>query len=106
MSFMNPRFGGGFFYLPGHRMIVQGDIMVKKQYVKVNVDFSLEGVKTPRIIRWPDGREFVIDRIIGQPSRVASIAGGGPGLRYVCEINGKEKYLWFEDPAWFVEAKE
>lgn len=37
--------------------------------------------------------------------RAASLKAGGTGLRYRCLIGGRERYLFFEDPRWFVEQR-
>ena len=35
----------------------------------------------------------------------ASLKAGGAGIRYTCQISGKERYLFLEDQRWFVDAK-
>ena len=47
-----------------------------KVEVMVNADFTLEGVVIPLVIRWEDGREFGIDRVI-DIRRAASLKAGG-----------------------------
>lgn len=32
--------------------------------------------------------------------------GGGMGMRFTCFINGVTTYVYFENPKWFVDAKE
>lgn len=76
--------------------------MIRKTYVAVTVLFDTNGKMTPLSVIWQDGRKFVIDRVLGQ-ERAASIRAGGIGIRYHIRIAGKETYLWYEDPAWFVE---
>lgn len=77
---------------------------MKKTYVAVIAQFSVTGEITPLSITWRDGREFPIDRILGQ-ERAASIRAGGIGMRYHIRIGETETYLWYEEPAWFVEEK-
>lgn len=78
--------------------------MTRKVYVEVTARFDLEGNITPLSICWEDGRTFEIDRVL-DVRRAASTKAGGIGMRYRCRIIGKETFLFFEDPRWFVEAK-
>lgn len=77
--------------------------MVYKVFVEVEARFNVEGDIVPRAIIWEDGRRFPIDKIL-DIRWAASLKGGGQGIRYTVKIGGKEKYLWYEDPKWFVEA--
>lgn len=76
--------------------------------MKVNVSiiacFDSEGKMTPLAVRWEDGRIFHIDCILDE-RRAASLKAGGIGMRYLCRIKGQERYLWYEEPRWFVEGK-
>lgn len=76
-----------------------------KKYVEVAVEFDTDGRMTPTAIKWDDGRTFEITRVV-ECRRAASLKVGGTGLRYLCEIGGNKTFLYFEDPAWFVEEKE
>ncbi len=76
----------------------------KKIIVEVEVRFQTDGKMLPRQITWEDGRHFAIDKIV-DIRRAASLKAGGHGVRYTCRIEGKEKFLFFEDPIWFVEGK-
>lgn len=77
---------------------------MRKVYVKVIAEFNLEGNITPLWILWEDGRKFPIERVL-DVRRAASLKAGGAGLRYTCRIQGKEVYLFYEEPAWFMEGK-
>ena len=78
--------------------------MDTKIFITVNADFNPDGTITPIALKWDDGRIFDIDRILDvRPA--ASLKAGGRGLRYTCKILGKERYLYFENPNWFVEGK-
>lgn len=77
---------------------------MRKVYVKVIAEFNLEGNITPLWILWEDGRKFPIERVL-DVRRAASLKAGGVGLRYTCRIQGKEVYLFYEEPAWFMEGK-
>lgn len=78
---------------------------MSKIYVKVNADFGLDGKIVPQSIVWEDGRTFTVDDVI-DIRRAASLKAGGQGTRYTCMIAGKERYLFYEDPSWFVEGKQ
>ena len=75
-----------------------------KVYVEVTAHFDLEGNITPLSVIWEDGRIFEIDRVL-DARRAASLKAGGVGIRYLCKILGKESYLFYEGPRWFVERK-
>ncbi|WP_080798455.1 hypothetical protein [Arabiibacter massiliensis] len=74
----------------------------RKTYVEVNARVDVDGRVTPLSIVWRDGRTFEIDRVIDSIRR-ASARVGGTGIRYLVTVNGREKYLFFENPRWFVE---
>ncbi len=76
----------------------------QKRYVEVLARFSPDGRILPVEVYWEDGRRFKIDRVI-EARRAASLKVGGTGMRYLCQIGGTRTYLYFEDPAWFVEEK-
>ncbi len=88
-----------------HTKAQKGIIMAKKIYVKVNADFDADGNITPRSVIWEDGHVFEIDRVLSSCRR-ASLKAGGIGIRYTVRIGKRTTYLYFEDPAWFVEGKE
>ena len=76
-----------------------------KKYVEVTAKFDVDGTVVPLEIQWEDGTKFEIDRIL-DIRRAASLKEGGAGIRYICRIRGRVKYLWLEESRWFVEAKE
>lgn len=76
----------------------------QKIFVAVDVRFSPTGQMTPKAIHWSDGRRFPIDEVTDM-RKAASLKAGGRGIRYTCLIEGKQRYLFFEDPRWFVEGK-
>lgn len=76
-----------------------------KQYVAVEARFDEGGGLRPLCIIWEDGRRFTVDRVT-DVRRAASLKAGGTGLRYRCLIGGRERYLYYEDPKWFVETQE
>jgi hypothetical protein len=79
-------------------------LLTRKVYVEVTAHFDLEGNMTPLEILWEDGRRFEIDRVLDR-RRAASLKAGGVGIRYLCRILGRETYLFYEGPRWFVEGK-
>ena len=84
-----------------------------KVYVSVIASFSEDGNLFPRRLRWEDGREYSIEKILDvRPA--AALKAGGQGDRYTVLINGHQSYLFFERNAsmagnnlgrWFVERR-
>ena len=77
--------------------------MKRKVYVAVRADFDTEGRITPVSLTWEDGTVFEIDRVL-DCKKAASQKAGGIGDRFTIRVQGRERYLWFENPRWFVEA--
>ena len=75
-----------------------------KVYVRVRSETDADGNVIPTHIIWQDDRVFPIDRVL-DVRRCASTKAGGLGLRYTVRIAGAQKYLFYEDPRWFVEGK-
>lgn len=74
-----------------------------KTYVEVFARHDRRGNVRPEAIVWEDGRLFEIDRILDiRPA--ASLKAGGRGIRYTCRILGRQRYLFYDDPQWFVES--
>ena len=84
--------------------MVRGIVHRRKTYVQVTARFDEDGEVTPIAVTWADGRVFCIDRVLDR-RRAASLKVGGTGMRYLVEIGGRRTFLYFEDPAWFVEEK-
>lgn len=84
--------------------MVRGIVHRRKTYVQVTARFSEDGEVTPIAVTWSDGRVWRIDRVLDR-RRAASLKVGGTGVRYLVEIGGKRTFLFYEDPAWFVEEK-
>ena len=76
--------------------------MCNKIYVSVELVVDEEGRILPTAIIWEDGHKFGIDKV-KDVRYAASQKAGGIGTRYTCMIMGQERYLYFEDPKWFVE---
>lgn len=78
--------------------------MARKVYVEVTAKFDTEGNITPLSVTWEDGTVYEIDRILDK-CRAASLKAEGIGMRYTCLISGRQSYLYYEEPRWFVEGK-
>lgn len=79
--------------------------MARKVFVEVTAKFDTEGKITPLSLLWEDGTRYEINRVL-DARRAASLKAGGIGIRYTVIIGSKQCYLYFEEPKWFVEAKE
>ncbi len=75
-----------------------------KTYVRVRAETDTDGNIVPTHIIWADDRVFSIDRVLDVRRR-ASTKAGGLGLRFTVRISGKERYLFYENPRWFVESR-
>lgn len=71
--------------------------------VEVDAHFDTQGYLLPRSLTWEDGTVFEIDRVL-ETKKAASRKAGGIGTRFTVKIQGKERYLFFENPQWFVEV--
>lgn len=74
-----------------------------KTFVNVTVEHQSDGKKTPKEIRFDDGRRFEIDRVT-ERRRAAATKVGGAGIRYTIYIHGKARMLFEDDDLWFVEG--
>ncbi len=78
---------------------------MSKIYVDVLAEFTKEGVLKPREIILEDRRHYEVDKIL-DARQAASLKAGGVGIRYTCKIQGREKYIFYEDNnRWFVEGR-
>ncbi|HPF53255.1 MAG TPA: hypothetical protein P5116_00475 [Eubacteriales bacterium] len=75
-----------------------------KKYVAVDVYIDEDGALHPVCVHWDDGRRFEVQTVI-EARRAASLKAGGTGIRYRCLICGQERFLYYEDPKWFVDVK-
>ena len=74
-----------------------------KKYVEVVSRTDTGGNTRPMTVIWEDGRRYEIQSVLGA-AQAANPIGGGMGMRFTCFINGVTTY--FENPKWFVDAKE
>ena len=63
-----------------------------------------DGSMRPKYMIWENGISYPIDRVL-HITPAASLKVGGRGIRYTVVIANKERYLFYEDGRWFVEAK-
>lgn len=77
----------------------------KKIFVKVRADHLIGGSVRPLMLRTEDGPPMRIDRVT-DVREAPSLKAGGQGTRYTCMIEGRQLYLFFDDPHWFIEADD
>ena len=80
-------------------------IYLEKRFVPVTVRFDENGKRRPLQIEYDESHFYPIDRIL-DVKRAACQEGGGVGVRYTCQIQGKVTYLWEEKDRWFVVSKQ
>ena len=56
----------------------------------------------PLFIVWDNMVKYRIDRII-RKEKAASLKYGGFGMRYTVRIQGQMRFLYYENPGWFIE---
>lgn len=78
--------------------------MCRKVYVDVLIKQDKDGRITPLEVTWEDGKKYEVDKVT-QVCRAASMKAGGCGIRYTCQIQNKETYLFLEENKWFMESK-
>lgn len=76
-----------------------------KKYIDVIAKFDMDGNIKPLAVVWEDGKLYEIDRVLDMRPAV-SLKAGGAGIRYLCRIQGHERYVWLEENKWFIEAKD
>ena len=74
---------------------------------KVGLDILVEhksdGKVLPKMILWPDGRSFAIDKVL-DVKQAPALKVGGIGTRYLCRICGRERVIFEVRGLWFVEG--
>ena len=73
------------------------------RYVKVRVDYHLDGRIVPLKFRTEDGPAVVIDQIL-DVRQAAALKAGGLGMRYTCRAGEQLFFLFHDRNWWFVEA--
>ena len=76
--------------------------MLYKRYVDVVALIDKQGKLTPLILRWDNGVQYPIDRILEVRKAVSEV--GGSGILYRCRIQTQERKLFYEKNRWFIES--
>ena len=76
----------------------------RKHYVEVLSETDVEGRVKPLEVIWDDGTRYKIDRVLDR-RQAHSLRTGGTGMRYTVRVAGRDTFLYYEGPRWFVEAK-
>lgn len=76
--------------------------MLYKRYVDVIALIDKQGRQTPLILKWDNGVQYPIDRIL--EIRQAASEVGGCGLMFRCRIQNQERRLFYEKNRWFIES--
>lgn len=79
-------------------------MMIRKRYVDVDVHFDSSGNVRPKYIYWDEGKKYEVEHVY-DVREAASTKAGGQGLRFTVRVLNKETYIYYENPAWFVEEK-
>jgi hypothetical protein len=79
--------------------------MLIKIFIDVIILHDKEGNTKPLAVFWKD-KKYEIDKIKDISKR--SFKTGGAGLQYLCFINGKDKYIFYDTilNKWFIEGTE
>ena len=70
--------------------------------IAVRCSVDTDGVITPLLIHWEDGRELEIERVL---HTCRSPDFSFEGTRYTVLIGGMEKYLYRDGTRWYVNAQ-
>lgn len=64
---------------------------------------TMSGEVIPLFVVWENGVKYQIDKVL-RKERAASLKSGGFGIRYTIRIQGQMRYLYYENPGWFIET--
>jgi len=84
--------------------VVQGIDGRVKRYVCVTARIDEDGRTRPMSVQWWNGETYPIEKVISVCRRSYKRVGSD-GICCTVIINGKETFLYHEDPRWFVEEK-
>jgi len=79
----------------------------QREYINVIADYSPDGTIRPVSVRFADGPEIAVARVINV-IHMSATKHNGAETRYYVRIGDREHYLFFEDaqlscaPRWFV----
>lgn len=77
--------------------------MYKTVYLGVYCYMTPQGQVIPQRIRWENGQEWEIDRVLDSGRNCARRVGGA-GLRYRVRIGQHERELYWVDGRWFTQV--
>ena len=72
---------------------------VNRIYVSVDCEKDIDGVETPTVLYWHDGRRWPIKRVLHET--VPDIERPDE-IRYTILIGSLERYLYKDESGWFV----
>ena len=75
--------------------------MLNRVDVSVKEARDADGNIRPKVLRWHDGREWLVERVL---HICRSPDGEFDGTRYTVLIAGTEKYLYRDGKQWYVDA--
>ena len=76
---------------------------MKRVNVSVSARIEKDGVTIPLSVRWHDGRQWPVERVL---HTCHSPDGEFAGTRYTVLIGGMEKYLYRNYTTWYVLVPE
>ena len=79
-----------------------GDLMINLQSLVEEIGIRCHG-KVWVMVTSQEAIDSVV-HITG--NHAASLKAGGQGMRYPIRINGRQTYLYYENPNYFVEARQ
>lgn len=82
--------------------MVQGIADREKTYVTVCLVEDTTGTRTPTAIIMPDGIEYTIEEVI-ERRHLRDIRFGSVNERYTVVIGDKQRFLWHDNRAFYVQ---
>lgn len=73
---------------------------MQKKYVSVNAEVDTDGVIRPLLIRWHDGRQWEVTKVL---HTCTASHDEFEGVRYTVKIGRAVKYLYREGRRWYVD---
>lgn len=76
-----------------------------KQHVAVVALHTKAKEVIPLFVVADNSVKYSIDQVL-KKQRAASLKHGGIGIRYTVKIHNQIRWLYYEDPGWFIEKVE
>ena len=73
---------------------------MQKKYVSVNAEVDTDGVIRPLLIRWHDGRQWEVTKVL---HTCTASHDEFEGVRYNVKIGRAVKYLYRKGQRWYVD---